>query len=481
MALVSMNRKRSLVVLAAAGLLCLGLALPAAAQIGTTVTYTDDTDLVLTGAGVTLKILAGSKTSGLLIGATSFTPTIEGADTLTVRYPGPDPKYFTDGSSDYCRYLSGNNEYKFTSAHSGRTISISGTACRPPSSSGGGGGGGVTDTTPPVISGVSATGVTTSGATIVWTTDGAANSTVYYGLTAAYGITVTDAGYLTSHARPLADLGEGTLYHFKACSADPAGNSACSGDNTFTTADETPPVIFNVNVVLPSPTSALLTWSTNEPATSYVDYGLPVGPPYASTKGDAGLATAEHSVALDGLTADTTYHYRLRSADASAHEAFTGDATFRTPVSTATSVQPPPTETPAPPPPSVTATLIKGSKSAVYYRSAAGKRYLFPNQWTFLTWYPDFSQVVTVSDEVLVSIPMGGNVTYKPGVRMIKLTADPKVYYVSAGGVLRWVTTEAVAQKLYGSNWNKMIDDMPAAFFVNYVIGAPITEAEVGL
>lgn len=121
--------------------------------------------------------------------------------------------------------------------------------------------------------------------------------------------------------------------------------------------------------------------------------------------------------------------------------------------------------------------LIKASGGAVYYLGSDGKRYVFPNEKTFKTWYADFKSVVTVSDAELASIPLGGNVTYRPGVKMIKITTDPKVYAVDARGTLRWVQTEAVAVALFGPAWNKLVEDVEDAFFINYTIGAPIGAA----
>ena len=122
----------------------------------------------------------------------------------------------------------------------------------------------------------------------------------------------------------------------------------------------------------------------------------------------------------------------------------------------------------------VSGTLIKGSLPAVYYCGADGKRYVFVNEQAYLSWYADFSTVKVISDADLAQIPLGGNVTYRPGARLVKIQTDPKVYAVARGGVLRWVMTEAVATRLYGANWNKMIDDVPDSFFVNYTVGAPI-------
>lgn len=118
--------------------------------------------------------------------------------------------------------------------------------------------------------------------------------------------------------------------------------------------------------------------------------------------------------------------------------------------------------------------LIKASTSAVYYYAADAKRYVFPNEKTYKTWYADFSGVKIITDAELAAIQISGNVTYRPGVKMVKIITDPKVYAVATNGTLRWVTTESLAASLYGLNWRTMIDDVPDAFFINYNVGAPI-------
>jgi hypothetical protein len=121
--------------------------------------------------------------------------------------------------------------------------------------------------------------------------------------------------------------------------------------------------------------------------------------------------------------------------------------------------------------------LIKGSLPAVYYYGADAKRYVFPDVKTYETWYgSDFSSVKTITDTELATIPIGGNVTYRPGESMIKIQSDPKVYAVSQNGTLHWVSTEAVASCLYGSDWSTKINDVSDAFFVNYTIGDEITD-----
>lgn len=121
--------------------------------------------------------------------------------------------------------------------------------------------------------------------------------------------------------------------------------------------------------------------------------------------------------------------------------------------------------------------LVKGSLSAVYYIGSDGKRYVFTNDKAYFTWYANFSTVKTISDTELASIQIGGNVTYRPGVKMVKIQSDPKVYAIAHGGVLRWVATEAAATALFGANWNTKIDDISDAFFVNYTVGTQINSA----
>lgn len=119
--------------------------------------------------------------------------------------------------------------------------------------------------------------------------------------------------------------------------------------------------------------------------------------------------------------------------------------------------------------------LIRGqSYNAVYYYGEDGLRYVFPNDKTYFTWYNNFDTVKWLSDKDLATIQIGGNVTYKPGVKMVKINSDPKVYAVSENGALRPLMSEVIAIALYGSDWNKKIDDVPDGFFGNYDVAGQI-------
>lgn len=112
---------------------------------------------------------------------------------------------------------------------------------------------------------------------------------------------------------------------------------------------------------------------------------------------------------------------------------------------------------------------------AVYYVGADGKRHAFPNSRAFFTWYVNFDAVRILSAERLSQYMLGTNVTYRPGIRMVKFLTDPKVYVVARGGVLRWVASENIARDLYGSDWSKKIDDISDVFYTNYTFGTTVS------
>ncbi len=124
-------------------------------------------------------------------------------------------------------------------------------------------------------------------------------------------------------------------------------------------------------------------------------------------------------------------------------------------------------------------TLIKAANASVYYFGADGKRYVFPNEKTFKTWFVSFDVIISISNELLSEIPIGGNVTYKPGTRLIKITTDPKVYYVDYNGTLRHIDNESIAKQLWGNTWYTLVDDLPDSYFVNYKMGQPLSSPAI--
>lgn len=111
---------------------------------------------------------------------------------------------------------------------------------------------------------------------------------------------------------------------------------------------------------------------------------------------------------------------------------------------------------------------------AVYFYGSDGKRHAFPNDKVFFTWYDNFDGVKEVSKSFLSLLSLGKNVTYHPGTKMVKFQSVNTVYAVSKTGMLRAIGSEQVAGELYGTDWNKKIDDISDAFYGNYTFGAKI-------
>lgn len=112
--------------------------------------------------------------------------------------------------------------------------------------------------------------------------------------------------------------------------------------------------------------------------------------------------------------------------------------------------------------------------TAVYYYGSDCRRHAFPNSKVYFTWYADFSRVSEVLPSVMSAMPLGENVVYHYGTRLVKFTTVNKVYAVARGGILRWVTNETVAKALYGTDWGHRIDDIADSFYGNYTFGTDI-------
>ncbi|MDD5437825.1 MAG: hypothetical protein PHC70_01630 [Patescibacteria group bacterium] len=121
--------------------------------------------------------------------------------------------------------------------------------------------------------------------------------------------------------------------------------------------------------------------------------------------------------------------------------------------------------------------LIKGSQPAVYYYGPDQSRHTFPNENTFNAWFTpeDLNLVKTIPDEQLSIIPMGKNVTIRPGTYLVKITTDPKVYAVTNCAQLHWIESESIIAALYGANWASRIIDVPDTVWPDYTQGASIT------
>src|SRR3989338_4590446 len=128
-----------------------------------------------------------------------------------------------------------------------------------------------------------------------------------------------DGSNLNSQTCQSLGFTEGTLRCSSMCTFD---TSSCTSTDTI------PPIISDVQSTTITSNSATITWTTNEPSDSQIEYGLTTS--YGSqTTSNSNLVTS-HSQTITGLTASTLYHYRVKSRDISNNLAISGDFTFTT-------------------------------------------------------------------------------------------------------------------------------------------------------
>ncbi len=107
------------------------------------------------------------------------------------------------------------------------------------------------------------------------------------------------------------------------------GGGALPGDTTAPVISEA-----SISTSAITDTSATITWTTDEPSTSQVEYW-----PGSLSNLDTTLVTS-HSVTLTDLIPGTTYHYKTRSVDAAGNLTVSDEHTFTT-LSTAPDTTPP--------------------------------------------------------------------------------------------------------------------------------------------
>lgn len=147
-------------------------------------------------------------------------------------------------------------------------------------------------------------------ATLVWTTDVPATTQVEYGPTEDLGRTATVAGLVTHHTLTLTGLTPATVYHYRVVAANALGEGPRSSLQTFATQPlPTPQILKGPYLQNVTPEGITVMWETHVPGTSQVAYGT------EETLGRLAIGREGtlHEVRLEGLQAETTYYYQVRS------------------------------------------------------------------------------------------------------------------------------------------------------------------------
>ncbi|MBM3141988.1 MAG: redoxin domain-containing protein [Chloroflexi bacterium] len=185
------------------------------------------------------------------------------------------------------------------------------------------------DTTPPVIQSVSFSDMIGKSAAITWQTNEPATSQVVCGPDVCTP-TEPDEALATNHFATLSDLKPNTRYQLILISRDKGGNEARLEIELTTPVQPyaTSPMISGVKVFNITDSSATITWQTDRPATSQVEYGETDS--YSLITPPDEELTTYHSITLTGLKPTNTYHFRVKTEDAGGNEAISEARTFIT-------------------------------------------------------------------------------------------------------------------------------------------------------
>ncbi len=172
-------------------------------------------------------------------------------------------------------------------------------------------------------------GKPTSTQEVTWQTNVAATSSLTYGIVGTRGSDVQDSTMTTNHSMIISNLTDDSEYFLYARSIDASGNIATSDQQVFhTDLDTRPPVISNINVEASirgtgseARGQVVVSWHTDEPATSQVAYGEGSGVIVFNTKTaeDTGLSF-EHIVIVSDLPTSKVYSLQPISTDKAHNE-----------------------------------------------------------------------------------------------------------------------------------------------------------------
>lgn len=167
---------------------------------------------------------------------------------------------------------------------------------------------------------------------ISWDTNVASSTEVVYGPLGAKAIEQVATGTGLHHEIIIRGLEDDTEYSLSARSRDDLGNVVLSEPRTFHTAlDTRPPDITDVNIEVSvkgvgseARGQIVVSWKTDEPATSAVAYGIGDGNNFTNRTNEDDKLTMDHTVVISDLAPSNVYHLQTLSSD-KAHNLATGD------------------------------------------------------------------------------------------------------------------------------------------------------------
>jgi hypothetical protein len=160
---------------------------------------------------------------------------------------------------------------------------------------------------------VATDGVTLNSGVLNWQTSVPTKTTIQYGTGLSYGMTASDGdNFSGNHLYKLSGLQSGTTYHYRIVATTSFGSVVKSDDYTFKTISR--PVISSIEfepLEDEASTAVRVTWNTNVPTSSTVNYQ---GSGVQQESSTSDLVTS-HSMVLTGLASSTDYVFSIQGRD----------------------------------------------------------------------------------------------------------------------------------------------------------------------
>lgn len=191
------------------------------------------------------------------------------------------------------------------------------------------------DVTAPVRSAGAPTGTlpyTTTSTTLSLTTDETATCKYSTSSGTAYGsMTAFTTTGSTSHSTTISGLSAATSYTYYVKCVDTSSNTNAT-DYSISFAvdsDNVAPIVSAVSSSV-SGTTATITWTTDETASSQVEYGTTTSYGTTTTETDTSPRVTSHTVVLGNLNSCGTYYFKVHSKDATTNEGISSGSSFTT-------------------------------------------------------------------------------------------------------------------------------------------------------
>ena len=115
------------------------------------------------------------------------------------------------------------------------------------------------------------------------------------------------------------------------------------------------------------------------------------------------------------------------------------------------------------------------------YLVADGAMWLIPSPTVYFTWFDSWDDTLEVSqatiDVYLNTYDYKGDLKLAAGTR-VKSDVSNKVYVVGSDNKLHWITSETVADEIYGSDWNQGIIEVTSTYLWKYATGDDVSSTD---